>query len=30
MGYTGLKKGNMELLLAVTAFNLKKTAAMVE
>jgi IS5 family transposase len=30
MRYTGLKKGNMELLLNATAFNLKKAAAMVE
>jgi hypothetical protein len=30
MRYTGLKKGNMELLLNAMAFNLKKAAAMVE
>ena len=30
MRYTGLKKGNMELLLNATAFNLKKAVAMVE
>lgn len=30
MRYTGLKKGNMELLLNSMAFNLKKAAAMIE